>query len=153
MGDNMVSIEDVSQTFDVKFSIEQITQLLTNTYYEKTLQNCKHTHILFPGYPITIYEISCQKPDLLICDCDCREGFWYDYKDFIYKDTPQCRWYLVKKDLIFNNPVPQINEDEEMLSPVEIIFMILLFQQVNNIKIFSNAYLRCFKKDYPYNVI
>jgi hypothetical protein len=147
MGDNMISIEDVAQTFGVEFSIEQITQLIENTYYEQTLQNCKDTHILFPGYPITICELSYKKPDLLICDCDCREGFWYDYKDFIYKDTTRCRWYLVKKDLIFNNPRPQINDNEEMLSPVEIIFMIVLYHQVNNIKIFSNAYLRCFKKD------
>ena len=147
MGDNMISIENVAQTFNVEFSIEQITQLIEGTYYEQTLQSCKDTHILFPGYPITLYELSYKKPDLITWNRNCREGFWYDYKDFIYKDTPECRWYLVKKDLIFNNPRPGINDNEEMLSPVEIIFMIALYQEINNIRLFSNTYLRCFKKN------
>jgi hypothetical protein len=125
-----------------------MTQLIESNYYEQTLQNCKDTHILFPGCPITIYELSCKKPDLIIFNHDCREGFWYDYKDFIYKDIPKCRWYLVKKDLIFNHPGPQIDDNEEMLTPVEIIFMILLNQEVHHTRLFSNTYLRCVKKDY-----
>lgn len=147
MKDNMISIEDVAQAFDIEFSIDQINQLVENTYYERVLQGCKNTHILFPGYPITPYEISCKKPDLFFFNCDCREGFWYDYKEFIYKDTPQCRWYLLKKDLILNNPRPQIDDNYEILSPAEIIFMIVLYQAVNNIRLFPNVYLRCFKKD------
>ena len=100
MGNNMISIEDVAQALNVRFSIEDITQLVEGTYYEHTLLNCRDSHILFPGFPITIYELSYTKPDLVICNRDCREGFWYDYKDLIYKDIPKCRWYLVKKDLI-----------------------------------------------------
>lgn len=147
MGNNMISVEDVTQTFNVEFSIKQMTQLMGSSYYEQTLQHCKDTHILFPGYPLTIFELSYKKPGLVICDRDCREGFWYDYKDLIYKDTPKCRWYLVKKDLILNNARPQIEENEEMLSPVEIIFMLVLSQQVTHARLFPNTYLRCFKKD------
>ena len=147
MGHNMISVEAVAQTFGVVFSIQQMTQLMSSTYYEQTLQRCKDTHILFPGYPLTIFELSYIKPGLVICDRDCREGFWYDYKDLIYKDTPKCRWYLVRKDLLFNDAGPQIEENEEMLSPVEIIFMLVLYQHVTHTRLFSNAYLRCFKRD------
>ena len=148
MGKNMISVEDAAQVFGVEFSIKQLNQLFQSTYYEKTLQNFKDTHILFPGYPISIYELSYKKPHLIGYNRECREGFWYDYKDLIYKDTPKCRWYLVKKDLIFDNPRPQINDDEEMLSPVEIIYMLVLYQQVTQSRLFSNTYIRCIKKDY-----
>jgi len=97
----------------------------------------------FKGVPSPV-----KKPELVNFSRDCREGFWYDYKDLIYKDTPKCSWYLVKKDLIVNNPRPQIDDDEEMLSPVEIIFMLVLFQQVRNSRLFSDTYLRCVKRDY-----
>ncbi|MGA1794420.1 MAG: hypothetical protein ACMUIL_01065 [bacterium] len=147
MGPNMISVEAVSETFGVQFSIKQMTELMSNTYYEPTLQRCKDTHILFPGYPLTIFELSYIKPGLVICDRDCREGFWYDYKDLIYKDTPKCRWYLVRKNLLFNDAGPHIEENEEMLSPVEIIFMLVLYQHVMHTRLFSNAYLRCFKRD------
>ncbi len=150
MGKNMFGVEDVIKHFGVTLralSVEQRARLTTIPFSKLVLQECEDTHILFPGYPLTIIEISDTVPrGLFLSYAD----DWYHNQDFAKKKKVACRWYLIKKNGIpesfgktFNDGEKLLVENEEIPYACEVIFMVILHKLVTGECLFSNSYVRC----------
>jgi hypothetical protein len=95
MGKNFLGLEEVCNGYAVLYSDDQLLQILEIAYSEERLQACKDTHILFPGYPLSLIDIHRKCGDLFY------DNDWYHLEAFANEKKVSVRWYLIRKE-----PVP-----------------------------------------------
>lgn len=144
---NMLGIEDVTKHLKITFSREQLVQLGEVPFTEAVLQECKDTHILFPGYPLTILEIRDKVSRELFYS---HEDVWYNNQGFAKKKKLQCRWYLIRKNEVpnsfrktFGKQKELLRKDEKVPYACEVVFMAISYKLVTGKYLFSNYYVRC----------
>lgn len=147
MGKNMLTLPRVEWHFDVRFTVAEDNQLRRIPWSEKVLQECKDTHVLFPGYPLTILDIRDKAPKGTFYSY---ENAWYNNQDFARKEKVNLRWYLFRKEVVngsFSKIYPEqltlLPENEEVPRVVEVVYMTILYYLVNNIRLFGDYYVRC----------
>src|SRR3989344_7080599 len=79
MGRNFLGIEEVSQHLGVTFSDKQRAQLAEVPFAEATLQECKDTHILVAGYPLSVLDVRSHVSRNLFY---LHENAWYNSEAF-----------------------------------------------------------------------
>lgn len=146
MGKNFLGIEEASKHFGVSFR-KELARFDEIPFPETMLPACKDTHILFPGFPLTILDIISKVS---------RNLFWQQ-KDVLYKqmefakeDKVELRWYLIQKDIVYgskNKPyqkqLAMLWKDEEVPRACEMVYMIILYFLATGTRLFEDNFARC----------
>lgn len=147
MGKNFLGIEEVEQRFGVRFSEKELAQLAEIPWSEQELLERKDTHILFPGYPLTILDIRDKAPKGAFYPY---ENAWYNNQNFARNKKVNLCWYLIRKQAVkgsfgksYNEQAQLLNENEEVPKAVEVVYMTILYYLVNNIRLFEDCWVRC----------
>src|SRR5262245_46562797 len=94
LGLNFHGIEDVQQYLGFTHTPEQLQQLTAIPFPEETLCDCRDTHLLFPGYPLTLQELRNRHPNLFIGG---KERSLYEDCLFFSIERLTPRWHLLQK--------------------------------------------------------
>lgn len=147
MGSNFLGVEDVIKHFGVSFSDDEVAQLREIPFTEAQLRECKDTHVLFPGYTLTILDIRSRVPKELFYSHD---GAWYTDQKFATEERVGLRWYLIRKDIVKNSTSKTYQEqiallpaNEEAPRACEVIYMIMLYFLAYQKRLFEKVYARC----------
>ncbi len=146
MGENFIDSRKIPVRFGVAFD-ENASSFYEVPYTEAVLKECKDTHILFAGYPLTIMDIRSKvSPDLF----DPLERAWYKKLAFARNDKVKMRWYLIRKDIVpdstgktYVEQVHMLSKDEEVPRACEMVYMIVLTYLVTGTRLFPGYYARC----------
>jgi len=144
MGKNFLGIEEVTQHLGVQFTEKELVQLREIPFTEGVLQECKDTHILVAGYPLSIIDVREKASDLFY------HQDWYDNEEFAKKEKVDLRWYLVKKDIVpdsinktYQEQTTLISDKEEVPKACEMVYLIILYYLAKNVRLFEHLYSRC----------
>lgn len=141
MGQNMLQLSDVEQHLKVSFTAEQREQLSIVPWTPEELEACKSTHVLFPGYPVTLNELRKKVrrgfcSNLYCWDKELKEPFVND-------ERVTLTWHLVRKDLVPGTNGLAWEEQEQMVpdgehipNAVTFAFGIVLFWKTRNVRLF-----------------
>jgi len=147
MGNSFLGVEDAIKHFDIPFTDDEVSALRDIPFPEFVLKECKDTHILFPGYPLTILDIRGKVPRELFYSHD---DAWYNGEKFAKKEKVQLRWYLIRRDIIKNSTsktyqdqVALLPDTEESPRACELVYMIILYYLAYQKRLFENLYGRC----------
>jgi hypothetical protein len=109
MGANFFGVEEAIRHFGVNPSTQQLGDLATVPFAEKTLQSCKDTHILVAVFPMSILDIRGKVEKKL----------FYSHKDAFAKDRGDVSWHLVRKILVANSTSKTWGEQQALLASNE----------------------------------
>jgi hypothetical protein len=142
MGKNFISPTHVEKHFQVQYG-NRITNFWEIPYPESVLTECKNTHILFAGYPLTIREMCARTSKDLF---PFMSNYWWEDLAFAKADKVKLRWYLIRKGLFPNSRNKTITEQVKMLSEYEevpraceVMYMTILSGE----RLFLDVYARC----------
>jgi hypothetical protein len=151
MGKNFLGIEEASQHFGVSFG-KELVRFDEIPFPETVLTECKDTHILFPGFPLTILDVRSKvSPDLFWR----HESAWYNNQAFAKKDRVELRWHLIRKDIVpesksktYQEQLAMLSEDEEVPRAREVVYMIILYFLATETRHFLTPVNRLFERNY-----
>jgi hypothetical protein len=147
MGTNFLGIEDVIKHFSVSFTDDEMAALRDIPFTEAELLECKDTHVLFPGYPLSILEIQYRVPSNRL-----RIPYHIplEDKDFSKMEKVGLRWYLIRncsegRAMAENywDQIALLDKTEEVPRACEMIYMIMLYFMVYQKCLFDNYFVRC----------
>jgi hypothetical protein len=146
MGNNFFGIEEVIKHFGVNPTKEQIDSLAEIPFSEKTLEECKETHILVAVFPLSIITIRAKVERKLFYN---HGDAWYNEQAFAKNEGKIC-WQLIRK-----TPVPNsisktwtdqqalLVENEETPTAQVMVYAIIGHFIVTGERLFENVYVRC----------
>lgn len=115
MGKNFHDTEEMEKKTGLRFSCKE--KLREIPYSKRLLCSCKDTHILLPGYPLSIYDLQRQYPNIVSVEP------WLN-PDFCPTTYPKERWYLIPK--IFPEGRSIIADNVYFLSLSELTYAITM---------------------------
>lgn len=146
MGKNFISPIQVEKHFQVLYG-NKVDSFWEIPYSESVLTECKNTHILFAGYPLTIREMCARTSQNLFPHMG---NYWWESLAFAKIDKVKLRWYLIRKGLLPNSRKKTISEQVKMLSEYEevpraceVMYMTILIYLVSGERLFEDVYARC----------
>ncbi len=158
MGKNFLGVEEVTEHFGIVLTKKERTKIAEIPFSEAMLQECKDTHILFlgvnhdkEGKPLTINRFKEMFPtDSQPKFYSYQESWYDDRKKFATKETPELRWYLIKKAILEESRSKTYNQQEKLLKENEYreravvyIYGILLMFEVTGERLLEDDYVRC----------
>lgn len=146
MGENFLGIEEASQHFGVKFG-KELARFDEIPFPEAVLEECKDTHILFAGFPLTILAVRSK----VLRDLFWQHKYaWYNKQAFAKKEKVGLRWYLIRKDIVpestsktYQEQLAMLSEDEEVPKACEVVYMTILYFLATGTRLFGSIYARC----------
>jgi hypothetical protein len=139
MGDHMIIIQEMLNCFGVTFSQgHDLSDLSVVPFSGEILAACKETHILYPGYPLSIMEMRKRISEKFFSS---RDGDWYVHKPFATLSVVSARWHLVKKQGILEGA---LLESEQLARACDLVFAIILMKQTRKLDLFYNTRVQCF---------
>ncbi|MEK7639953.1 MAG: hypothetical protein AAB424_02360 [Patescibacteria group bacterium] len=145
MGSNFLGVEDIIKHFGISLTDDEVSLLRDIRFTEAQLQECKDTHVLFPGYPLSILEIRDRVPNAMFYSQD-----WYNDEKFTKKEKVGLHWYLIRKDIVENSTSKTYQEqtalltsNEEVPRACEVIYLIMLYFLAYQKRLFEKVYARC----------
>jgi len=146
MGKNFLGVPDAIRHFGVHLAAEQEKALSEVAFPENVLRECAKTHILFPGFPLTILDVRAKMPHGHFCSY---EDAWYNSQPFA-SSALILRWYLLRKEAVadsFSKPFADQQKlllaTEEVPSACEVVYSTMLYERVTGIRLFKSCYVRC----------
>jgi len=150
MGKGFLGLNDAQQHFGIVFDDDQLQKLAEIPFDEATLQACRDTHSLFPGFPLSVLDIRQRSrrrgEKLFYSDKDA----WYNGEEFARDEKVGLRWYLVRKDIIkdstsktFQEQTTLLPDTEETPRACELVYMIMLTYLAKGVRLFEKIYARC----------
>jgi DNA-directed RNA polymerase subunit RPC12/RpoP len=153
MGNNFLGPERLNKCFNIQLTKEELLKI---PFSDETLEECKDTHILFlginhdkEGKPLTINRFREMFP------ADGQPKFysyksWYDNEKFATKETPEFRWYLIRKlileesrDKTYEKQQKLLKENEEIERAVVYIYGMLLMFKATGKRLFEHDWVWC----------
>ena len=146
MGENYIGLDSVRKELKVAYTEEQLYALMRGIPFStSTLERCAHSHILFPGYPLTIRDFMKMWPDFFNLS-----NFERHAREVIIDTPVETRWYLMSKSIVpgsnmktYENQLGLLGDDEAVPKACEIVYASILYHLTNNGHIFLNYYVRC----------
>ena len=147
MGRSFVGVEEVAQHLSIRFRDDQLGHLAKVPFSENTLNQCRETHVLAPGYPLSIRELRQRLPSGLI---DPDQDPWYGKTAFAVQERVGPRWYLMRASILPESTDKTLEEqkslleNEEVPHACELVYVTILHYLVNGIRLFDRGELvRC----------
>lgn len=153
MGRNFLCVAEVVQQFKLlRFSKKELAKVAMIPFPEKVLQALKDTHILFPGYPLSVLDIRAKARNLFCSPKHSGQGdkFWYGGASFAEEEKVGLRWYLIRADIIPGSADKTYHDQEALLSvnegvprACEMVYMVILYYLARGIRLLERVYARC----------
>jgi hypothetical protein len=157
MGKNFLGVEEVAECFGIQLTAEELAKVAEVPFTEATLEECKDTHILFlgvnhnkEGKPLTINRFREMFPSTGQSRFYSYEDAWYDKEKFATKETPELRWYLIRKTVTeesrsknYQEQEKLLKENEERERAVVYVYGIFLMFKARNERLFETDYAWC----------
>jgi hypothetical protein len=157
MGKNFLGVEEVVECFGIQLTQEELTKVAEIPFTEATLQECKDTHILFlgvnhdkEGKPLTINRFREMFPSTGQPRFYSYEDAWYNKEKFATKETPELKWYLIRKTVTEESRSKNYQEQEKLLKENEereraivYVYGIFLMFKARNERLFESDYVWC----------
>ena len=138
------TLDDVERVFGVTYTPDQRASLQDIPFSDDVLKACAGTHMLFPGYPLSLLDVRAKFTDLFFS----KTGGWYENQAFVQVPLP-VRWHLLRME-----PVPGslgknwdeqrklLLSDEEVPSAVTVAFATMLHFGATKQRLFERCYVR-----------
>jgi len=146
MGKNFLSPWHVARHFHVVYG-NQIHHLWEIPFSESELKQCKDTHILFAGYPLTILDIREQVSRQFFVG---ENNSWYKKLAFVTADKVKMRWYLMRRNIVpvsgnltFTEQEMRLSKYEEIPRTCEVVYMCILMYLATKESLFQGVYAQC----------
>lgn len=144
MGRNAISLDETEKTFRFSYTEFQRGQLTIIPWSAETLRACADTHVLFPGYPLTIAEMIKRQPIVNI-------WFGHAERTFVTQEKVELRWYLMRKGAMpysvgrkFTDQLTLLSPQEEVPRACELMYGLALVKLlVSTDPIFHGGSARC----------
>lgn len=143
MGTNFLGLGAVEKHFGVEYTPRLLQFLAEIPWSDDVLQECKDTHILFPGYPLAGSEIWEWRKNP-------HHKAWYFFQNFFWKTKVQLRWYLFRKDVTpgsclknYGQQLKGLAVQDEVPRFCEVLFGITLLLAERGEKLFETHFVRC----------
>lgn len=152
MGPNILLPPVVEQHYKVRFTPEEAHQLMTIPFSAATLEKYRHTHMLFPGYPLSMADIQFRTQLNDDGDSVFDSNDWYceGEKKFGVIERVGLRWYLLRKEVVpnscnqtFSNQERLLDPDEEIPRACELCYGIILWRLATGEYLLPEEYARC----------
>lgn len=150
MGENFLGIEEVTRHFGVSFTQKQAKELVDIPFTEAELQECRSTHLLVAGYPLSFPDVRKTASSLFYRS----EDAWYDEHAFATDEKVDLRWYLVRKDVVdgstektWDEQQAMLAENEETPRACEFVYSVILYALATGIRLFPSIYGRAASED------
>lgn len=145
-----IPLEAVENHLQVSFLPKQRAALQAIPFRSSTLKKCQKTHILFPGYPLTLAGLAHAVPPALL-DNILREQMLRGTRPAV-----GLRWYLLRRSLmpksvsnIYAWQQTHLPRQEEMPQLGELIYGMLIMALYTGQHLFSRYYVRSATVDGP----
>lgn len=142
MGRNYLGIEEAVR-FGINISKYQLSALSEVPFSEAVLEECKDTHVLIAGFPMSILDIRTKVGRQLFST---RKDAWYNEEAFAL-DKGEMGWYLIRKDAVpcstRKNWVEQqslLKKTEEVPSARMMVYTIIMYYLITGERLFERAY-------------
>lgn len=112
MWNNMFGVEDAIKHFGVSPTERDLATLSRIPFSEKTLKECRDTHILVAIFPLSILEIRDKSKQKLFFS---HEDAWYNERVFA-KDKGRAEWQLVRKTPVPNSTSKNWQKQQDLLT-------------------------------------
>lgn len=146
MGKNFFGLNEVSVHYGVEFGNGLVAALATIPFSEATLRNCKDTHILVAGFPMTILDIRAKAPNQFHSHGDA----WYNSHAFAADKRVDPRWHLLRKEIIagtqsrsFAEQMSLLSNSEEVPDACDLVYATILYFLATRELLFRGVYSRC----------
>src|SRR3989344_4004711 len=147
MGENFIGLEEVEKHLDIAFSKKDAEKLAEIPWSEETLEEVKHTHILVPGYPLSILQIREKVPQGIFLSY---KDAWYNNQPFATEEKVEMGWYLIRKGIqptstgkTYQEQLALLSKDEENPKAVEMVYAKTLFWLTRKEKFLTDCWARC----------
>jgi hypothetical protein len=147
MGRNFLSTTGVQKSFGFSYKPEELDTLAKTMYPEYMLRGSKNTHILFPGYPLSILDIhqriGGKNPRLFRRD-DIVE---FGHEKFACKARVNLRWHLVRKEGVdgtsgrsYGHQFELVGDMEYVPRACEMIYLLTAYYLVTGVRLYRDHY-------------
>jgi hypothetical protein len=140
------TLDDVERIFGVTYTAEQRAALQDVQFSDDVLRACAGTHMLFPGFPLSLLDVRATFADLFFS----KTGGWYaEEKQSFSRASVPVRWHLLR-----TTPVPDsfsrtwsgqytlLLPDEEVPSAATVAFATMLHFKATGQRLFESCYVR-----------
>ena len=139
------TLDDVERVFGVTYTPDQRASLQDIPFSEDVLKACAGTHMLFPGFPISLLDVRAKQPGLFYSET----GGWYANEPFAKDELVRPSWHLLRME-----PVPEsfgknwdeqrklLLSDEKVPSAALVAFATMLHFGVMKQRLFERCYVR-----------
>jgi hypothetical protein len=149
MGKNFLGVEEVVRHYGATFSIEQLSLLANIPFSEAELEECKNTHVLVAGFPMTILDIRKKAPSKKPKTFYSYKDAWYNTQAFATDEQVEVRWYLIRKEAVANSTSKTYDEQKALLSEhdevpraCDLVYAIVLYFMAMGERLFPSIYVR-----------
>ena len=119
MGRNFLGIEEVVNFYGVTFSPDELKALERVPFSEATLKECKDTHVLVAGCPMTVLDVRARalatKPNTFYLP---EKDAWFAGQAFA-NEKVDLRWYLIKQSGVEKSGSKTFANQKLLLGPEE----------------------------------
>ena len=146
------SPEDVEHAFGVSYTSWQRQTLKDIPFSNDVLKACAGTHMLFPGFGLSLMDIHDKNADLFYS----KTGGWYSAEKHVFSRVPvPLQWHLLR-----TTPVPDsfrktwdeqqalLLPDEEMPSAATVVFATMLHFMARRVRLFRSCCVRTSDVDF-----
>jgi hypothetical protein len=154
MGKNFLGVEEVMTHYKVMPTVEQLDALAEIPFSETELEECKDTHLLVAGFPMTILDVRAKAPSKKPKTFYSYKDAWYNTQAFATDEKVGLRWYLIRKTAVdssfsklFDNQKRLLGPKDEVPRACELVYAVVLYFMATGERLFSNTYVRTITLD------
>ena len=140
------TLDDVARIFGATYTPEQQAALQVIPFSDDILKACTGTHMLFPGFGLSLLDIRDKNADLFRSKTG---GWWAGEKQTFSRASVPVRWHLLR-----TTPVPEsfsktwdeqrklLLPDEEVPSAATLAFATMLHFKASGRRLFERCFVR-----------
>ena len=156
MGKNFLGIEEAIRHYSAAYTEEQLAALAEirdedgNIITEAELEECKNTHLLVAGFPMTIVDIRkkapSKKPEKAFSSY---KNARYNTQAFATEEMVGLCWHLIRKTAaggsfskIYQNQTALLGPKDYVPRACDLVYAVILYFMVTGERLFANGYVR-----------
>lgn len=148
MGRNFLGLDAALTKFGIVMTEEELLNYPEIPWSEDELEQCKNTHLLVAGYPLSILDVRAKAPRNPKTFYRYEDG-WYNNQRFATEERVSPRWYFIRKTPVDHSASKTWNEQqklilshEEVPRACELVYAIVLYYLVTGERLFPSIYVR-----------
>jgi hypothetical protein len=158
MGKNFLGIEDAMSHYGAAYTADQLAMLaevsidgVSGADLEAMFEECKNTHLLVAGFPMTIVDIRKKTPGKKP-----KKSFysyqdaWYNTQAFATDELVRFCWHLIRKTEVENSRGAAFEAQWRLLGPedyvpraCDLVYAVVLYFMVTRERLLASRYIRC----------